>query len=97
LNESKDVKGSEDRIEKALQRLRPGLTADGFELRLDSINSDRSVSVALDAKPNACMDCLVPDQLLIGMLEQAIRKEDPTITRVILNKNRLSDNDVNRV
>lgn len=88
MSESKDVEGSKNRIEKALQRLRPGLTADGFELRLESINPDGSVSVTLNAKPDACLDCLVPDHLLISMLEQVIREEEPAVIRVMLSKNR---------
>ncbi len=75
-----------EKIEKALQNLQPALATDGFVLRLESVNSDGSVSVALDATPDACGDCLIPDHVLVGILERAIREEEPSVRQVVLNK-----------
>ncbi len=60
--------------------------ADGFELRLDSVGPDGSVRVVLEATPEACIECLVPDEVLVGILEQTIRAEAPAVARVILEK-----------
>ena len=75
-----------EKIEKALQKLQPALAADGFVLRLESVNSDGSVSVALDATSDACMDCLIPDHVLVSILERAVREEEPSVRRIVLNK-----------
>ncbi len=73
-------------IERALESLRPAMGADGFELRLGSIDPDGSVRIVLEAGPNACMDCLVPDDVLVGILERTIRAEAPAVGRVVLEK-----------
>lgn len=73
-------------IDQALAALRPGLAADGFDLRCESVAADGAVTVVLEAKPDACTDCLVPDALLYSMLERAIRPGYPALTRVVLKK-----------
>lgn len=73
-------------IESALETLRPSLAADGFTLSLLSADSSGVVEVALTAKPEACLDCLVPDDLMVGILENAIRKVEPTLDHVELVK-----------
>lgn len=72
-------------VETALQNLRPGLAADGFDLRLESI-AGGAVEVVLEAKPDACLDCLVPEEMLVSILETAIRDQDPSLDRVVLTK-----------
>ncbi len=78
--------GAREKIEKALERLRPALAADGFVLLLESVAADGSVSVALEATPEACMECLVPDDVLVSILERTIREEEPSVGRVRVNK-----------
>jgi Fe-S cluster biogenesis protein NfuA len=73
-------------VETALAGLRPALAADGFDLRLGSIESDGSVKVVLEAKPDACMDCLVPDEMLVQILDKAIRDQDAGLGSVVLDK-----------
>lgn len=74
-----------DRIEAALDELRPSLDADGFELSLESVE-DGAANVALTATPDACMDCLVPDEMMVSMLEGVIRDNEPSVTQVVLKK-----------
>lgn len=76
----------ETAVNTALDNVRPGLEADGFDLRLDSIGADGAVEVILEAKPDACMDCLVPDEMLVAILETAIRDQDPGLDHVVLIK-----------
>lgn len=75
-----------DRIEEALDVLRPGLDADGFALSIESVEPDGAVNVALTATPEACMDCLVPDEMMVSMIEGTMKEKDPGVDRVILKK-----------
>ena len=73
-------------VETALDNVRPALEADGFDLRLDSIGDQGSVEIVLEAKADACHDCLVPDEMLVQIIDTAIRDQDPTLDRVVLTK-----------
>ena len=73
-------------VEKALDNVRPALAADGFDLRIGSIEPDNSVRVVLEAKPDACIECLVPDEILVAILDKAIRDQDPTVGTVHVDK-----------
>jgi len=73
-------------VDEALESLRPGLDADGFELRLGSIRPDGDVEVILEARPTACLDCLVPEKQMVALLETAIHDRDTKLGKVILLK-----------
>jgi Fe-S cluster biogenesis protein NfuA len=73
-------------LESALDNVRPALDADGFDLRLDSVGDDGDVGVVLEARPDACLDCLVPDDMLVQILETAIRDKEPGLRQVTLTK-----------
>jgi len=73
-------------VETALDNVRPALDADGFDLKLTSVGSDGAVEVVLEARPDACLDCLVPDEMLVQIIEIAIREQDPGLGRVTLTK-----------
>jgi Fe-S cluster biogenesis protein NfuA len=76
----------QEAVEKALANVRPALAAVGFDLRVGSIEADNSVRVILEAKPEACMDCLVPDAVLVAILDKAIRDQDPNVGTVTVDK-----------
>lgn len=73
-------------VEKALDNVRPALAADGFDLHVGSIEADNSVRVILEAKPDACLECLVPDAVLVAILDKAIRDQDPNVGTVTVDK-----------
>jgi Fe-S cluster biogenesis protein NfuA len=73
-------------VEAALDDIRPALQADGFELLCESIDGDGVVSVGLQAKPDACLDCLVPDDMLVQIIESSIRDRTADFSRVVLTK-----------
>lgn len=73
-------------VETALAKVRPALDADGFDLKLLSVGDDGAVQVALEARPDACLDCLVPDEMLVRIIETAIRAEDSGLSGVTLTK-----------
>lgn len=76
----------QDVVESALAKVRPALDADGFDLNLRSVAPDGAVEVVLAARPDACMDCLVPDEMLVQILETAIRAEGDGLAGVTLTK-----------
>jgi Fe-S cluster biogenesis protein NfuA len=76
----------ESAVRDALETLRPSLDADGFDLYLDSMRTDGTVVVILAARPDACLECLVPDDLLVQMIEGSIRKQSPSVGQVELVK-----------
>jgi Fe-S cluster biogenesis protein NfuA len=73
-------------VETALDSLRPGLSSDGFDLRIGSIDDGGVVRVILEATPDACLDCLVPDDAMVEMIEMAVRVKDDSIDHVELIK-----------
>jgi Fe-S cluster biogenesis protein NfuA len=73
-------------VESALEKLRPSLVADGFDLRASKRSDDGTVEVILEADPAACLDCLVPDGVIIQILEDAIREQDSSLSGVVLVK-----------
>jgi Fe-S cluster biogenesis protein NfuA len=72
-------------VESALDSLRPGLAEDGFELRVGEIDGD-DVRVVLAAGPGACLDCLVPDEFIVAMVQDLIRKQAGSLGSVHLVK-----------
>lgn len=77
---------TENAINEALEQLRPGLNSDGFDLRLGSVDPSGVVQIILEAKPGACLDCLVPEDLMVRILEDAIRQRDASLDHVELVK-----------
>lgn len=62
-------------VEAALAQLQPSLDEDGFALSVGAI-SESGVEVILTVQqPDACLDCLVPDDLMVAMLRDAISKQ----------------------
>lgn len=73
-------------VNAALDTLRPSLTPDGFDLRVGELGPDGSVQVILEAKPDACVECMVPEEIIVQIVEDAIRRQDSSVTRVELVK-----------
>jgi Fe-S cluster biogenesis protein NfuA len=67
-------------VEVVLDRLRPGLLADGGNLELVGVDDDGAVSVLFQG---ACARC--PGQLgtLRFAIEPALRREVPAVTQVV--------------
>ena len=63
--------------EEQLQALRSSLDADGY--RLDVRSEDGRTQVEISATPDACADCLVPKDLMRGILQQALGVAADTI------------------
>ncbi len=75
-----DNKNIQERVVKALNRVRPYLQSDGGDIELIEITDDLSVKVKLTG---ACHGCPFSMQTLKAGVEQAIMKEVPEIKSVI--------------
>lgn len=54
-------------VSNALQPIRDGLNADGYDLTVTSVG-DASIEVTVSAREDACEDCLVPRELFADMV-----------------------------
>ena len=68
------------KINAALEIIRPYLKADGGDVSLEDITEDMTVKVKLSG---ACVGCPFSMQTLKAGVEQAIRREVPEIKGVI--------------
>lgn len=67
-------------VESVLDRLRPGLVADGGNVELIAVEADGTVRIAMQG---ACADCPAqPATLRVG-LEEPLRQAIPGVTAVV--------------
>ena len=69
-----------ERVEKALEKVRPMLQADGGDIELVDISKDGVVKVKLTG---ACGCCPMSQMTLKNAVEQKLKKEVPGIKGVI--------------
>ncbi len=69
-----------NKIEEALDQVRPFLQSDGGDIKLIDISSDNIVKVEL---LGACSDCEVSMMTLKAGVEQAIRKVFPELKELV--------------
>ncbi len=75
-----DNKNIKERVQKALERVRPYLQSDGGDIKLVEITDDFIVKVKLEG---ACHGCPYSMQTLKAGVEQALLKEVPEIKSVV--------------
>lgn len=75
-----DTKTIRERVNTALERVRPYLQSDGGDITLLDVTDDLTVKVKLTG---ACHGCPFSMQTLKAGVEQAIMKEVPEIKKVI--------------
>jgi hypothetical protein len=59
-------------IERALATLRNSLQADGFDLKVESFE-EGVVSIAVVAGPEACIECLIPQEHVRLRIEDRLK------------------------
>lgn len=69
-----------DRVEIALDRLRPGLLADGGNLELIDVSEEGVVQIELQG---ACATCPAQAATVGKALEPALRHEVPEVTAIV--------------
>lgn len=70
-------------LNSVLDVFRPALQADGFDLALDTVQSGVVVVRVLHG-PDACAECLMPDDRLGAMLKNAFQKSVSSVAEVVL-------------
>lgn len=71
-------------LDRVLEPLRPGFDADGFDITVDAVQDDGTAVVRVRHRPDACEECLIPDDMLSGMLATALRRAAPDVTGVVI-------------
>jgi len=69
-----------ERVEKALEKIRPYLVADGGDIEVVEITDDMVLKVELKG---ACHGCPFSVQTLKAGVEMAVKKEVPEIREVV--------------
>jgi len=59
-------------IKQALEPISKSLQADGYELVVNSFE-EGVLSVEIQAGPKACVECLVPKELMEVMIQQSVK------------------------
>ncbi len=70
---------SKEKVESALESVRPYLVADGGDVELVNINDDGIVEVRLTG---ACVGCPMSQMTLRAGIERALMRDVPQIKRV---------------
>src|SRR5262245_52302764 len=66
-------------LDGTLEPFRPGFDADGFAVSVEDV-IDGVVVLQIVHKPNACEECLIPDDMMGPMLTTAFRNVAPDVT-----------------
>ena len=69
-----------EKVEAALEKVRPSLQADGGDVKLVDVTADGVVKVKLTG---ACHGCPMSQMTLKSGIESAIRREVPEVKEVI--------------
>jgi Fe-S cluster biogenesis protein NfuA len=68
-----------ERVEKALERIRPALQADGGDVELVEVTEDGVVKVRL---VGACRGCPMSQLTLANGVERVVKEDVPEVVRV---------------
>lgn len=70
-----------EKVEKALEAIRPALQADGGDVKLLSVSNDGAVQVAMTG---ACGGCPMSQITLTEGIEKSLKERVPEVTRVFV-------------
>ena len=68
-------------LDSVLDQFRPGFDADGFDVSVQNM-VDGLVLLRVVHRPNACEECLLPDDMMGPMLTTAFQNVAPDVTGV---------------
>jgi len=69
-----------EKVEAALNKIRPALQADGGDVELIEVTSDGVVKVRLTG---ACRGCPLSEMTLKAGVEKIVKQEVPEVTKVV--------------
>jgi hypothetical protein len=61
-------------VKEVLQPIARMLEGDGYDFRVE-VGGDGVIAVAVEATPDACADCLVPPQVMEGIVRATLGEE----------------------
>ncbi len=71
-----------DQLERVIAEFRPGFQADGMDVAVGTIDSAGEVQIKVLLGPDACIECLIPEDLMADMFKAAMRDVMPNLTRI---------------
>ncbi len=71
-----------DELEKIIDGFRPGFQADGMDVSVGRIDPAGVIEVKILMGPNACEECLIPENLMADMFKAVMRDVMPALERV---------------
>ena len=71
-----------EQLERVIEDFRPGFHADGMDLAVGTIDPAGVVQVKVLLGPEACLECLIPEDLMADMFRAAMGDVMPSLTRV---------------
>jgi Fe-S cluster biogenesis protein NfuA len=75
-------------LDRVVNEFRPGFDADGFDVVVESIDPGGLVVVRVRHRPDACEECLMPDDTIAAIFKTAMRRTVPGVTGVELRHER---------
>ncbi len=78
-----DTIESREAVDAALGGFREMLAADGFAVSW-APSTDDKVVITIEATPDACADCLVPEKVMTGILTNALEPTPYTLDHVVM-------------
>ena len=77
-------------VDGALEEVRPLVEADGADLVLRAVDADRGeVVLRLDLERVSCLECVLPPDLLHGMIADAFTRRVPGLAAVTVEDPRI--------
>jgi len=69
-------------LETVLEKFRPGYQADGSDIFLGAIDPSGNVEVRIAIRPETCVECLLPEDLVATILTREFSAVAPEVTGV---------------
>jgi hypothetical protein len=69
-------------LEAVLEKFRPGFQADGSDIFLGEVDPAGAVEVRIPIRPETCVECLLPEDLMGPILKREFQTVMPDIVRV---------------
>lgn len=69
-------------LEAVLEKFRPGYQADGSDILLGAVDPAGTVEVRIAIRPETCVECLLPEDLVATILKREFSAVVPEVAAV---------------
>jgi hypothetical protein len=69
-------------LEEVIKKFRPGYQADGSDIFLGAVDPAGVVEVRIPIRPETCVECLLPEDLMATILQREFSAVVPEVSRV---------------